>query len=67
MKIKPYDLNRDFERVGQFLIDTYRPGEMGTNWLQSRWEYMHYHTFILDLDVSKIGIAEDGGEIFRCS
>jgi predicted N-acetyltransferase YhbS len=54
---------KDFERVGQFLIETYRPGEVYANWLQARWEYMHFHTFIRELDLTRIGVAEAQGEI----
>jgi len=61
--IRPYNHQQDFERVSQFLIDSYRPGEVFTPWLQGRWEYMHYHTFILELDRTKIGVAEDQGRI----
>lgn len=63
MEIRPYIHDQDFDRVSQFLIDIYQPGDLLANWLQSRWEYMHYHTFILDLDRTKIGIAEARGEV----
>jgi predicted N-acetyltransferase YhbS len=63
VRIRPYEHGKDFERVGQFLIETYRPGEVYANWLQARWEYMHFHTFIRDLDLTKIGVAEAQGKI----
>ena len=33
------------------------------NWLQPRWEYMHYHPLIRDVDLSSIGIWESHGQI----
>jgi GNAT superfamily N-acetyltransferase len=56
----------DFDRIGQFLIDTYRPGTRHENWLQPRWEYMHYHPLIEELGESaliKIGVWESDGNI----
>lgn len=41
--VRRYDHTTDYSRVGQFLIDTYQPGDQHDNWLQPRWEYMHYH------------------------
>jgi predicted N-acetyltransferase YhbS len=61
--IRPYNHEKDFEPVSRFLIESYRPGEVFANWLQGRWEFMHYHTHILELDRSKIGVAEDKGKI----
>jgi GNAT superfamily N-acetyltransferase len=56
--------------VGQFLIDTYRPGDRHDNWLQPRWEYMHYHplfdeslktafsgTGVWEVDANIVGVA----------
>ncbi len=63
MNIRPYNHLNDFSRVGDFLIETYQSGDKLYNWLQPRWEYMHFHPMIKQVDLSKIGIAEDGGEI----
>jgi len=63
IQIRHYDHPNDYERVGNFLIDTYQPGEFFLNWLQPRWEYMHHHSLIKELDLSKIGVAEDKGRI----
>lgn len=41
--VRRYEHAIDYSRVGQFLIDAYRPGDRHDNWLQPRWEYMHYH------------------------
>ena len=63
MNIRPYNHIKDFSRVGEFLIETYQPGDKLGNWLQPRWEYMHFHPLIKKVDLAKIGIAEDGGMI----
>ena len=63
MQINSYDHERDFNRVGRFLIETYRPGDTFTNWLQPRWEYMHFLPSIKQLDLSKIGIFEQNDQI----
>ena len=52
MKIKPYQRATDYERIGNFLIETFQPGDQLANWLQPRWEYMHYHVFIDEIDLS---------------
>jgi predicted N-acetyltransferase YhbS len=62
-RIKPYNHTVDYDRVGDFLVDTYHPGEYFSNWLQPRWEYMHYHPYIKSLDLEKIGVAEDADQI----
>ena len=63
MEIGPYNHRMDFSRVEDFLIETYQPGDKLENWLQPRWEYMHFHPLIKEVDRSKIGIAEDGSVI----
>jgi predicted N-acetyltransferase YhbS len=62
-EIRPYVHERDYDRVNEFLVETYRPGDCFSNWLQPRWEYMHYHPYIKNLDLSKIGIVEEHGKI----
>jgi predicted N-acetyltransferase YhbS len=63
VEIRSYIHEQDFDRVGDFLIQTYRHGDFFLNWLQPRWEYMHYHPYIKELDLSKIGIAEEEGDL----
>ncbi len=63
IQLRSYVHEQDYDRVNEFLITTYHPGEFFLNWLQPRWEYMHHHSYIKELDLSKIGIAEDGGEV----
>ncbi len=63
VSIKTYNREKDFERVGEFLIETYQPGDKFINWLQPRWEYMHFHTAIQEVNLEKIGVVEDAGKI----
>jgi predicted N-acetyltransferase YhbS len=63
INIRSYNPNRDHERVGTFLIETYQPGDVFLNWLQPRWEYMHYHSNIDEVDLGTIGLFEEAGEI----
>jgi len=65
-RLRSYEHLTDFDRIGQFLTDTYRPGTRHENWLQPRWEYMHYHPLIKELGESaltNIGVWESDGNI----
>ena len=64
-RVRPYDQERDYEAVGRLLIRTYDPDAVHRNWLQSRWEYMHYHPQIKEhgLDLTTCGVWTDGEEI----
>jgi predicted N-acetyltransferase YhbS len=64
MQIRNYNHDADFEAVGDFLIQAYRHTHQLQTWLQPRWEYMHYHTMILELDRSQFGVAEENGKIW---
>lgn len=64
--VQRYEHATDYSRVGQFLIDTYRPGDRHDNWLQPRWEYMHYHPLFderLNMAFSSSGVWESAGDI----
>jgi predicted N-acetyltransferase YhbS len=63
LQIRNYEHASDFHRIGQFLIDTYTPGDYFLNWLQPRWEYMHCHPYINNMDLSKIGVVEEDDDI----
>lgn len=61
-----YEHPTDYKRVERFLIDTYRPGDRHDNWLQPRWEYMHYHPLFdesLRIAFSSTGVWESDGAI----
>ena len=53
--VRQYNQAADYERVGRFLVRTYSSTGGHVNWLQARWEYMHYHPLIRNVDVSSIG------------
>lgn len=61
--VRPYNHTTDYERVNQFLVRTYRTTGEHINWMQPRWEYMHYHPLIRDVDLSAIGLWEARGKI----
>jgi len=61
--VRSYIHDADYGRVGDFLVDIYRPDRVLRAWLQPRWEYMHFHTMSIGLPFDRIGIAEDGGRI----
>lgn len=63
IQIRPYQSPQDFELVGNFLIKTFKPGTKPSNWLQPRWEYMHFHPYLPASELPKIGILEDAGNI----
>jgi predicted N-acetyltransferase YhbS len=63
MSVRPYRHDEDYDRISQFLIETFESGDRLANWLQPRWEYMHAHPYIKGLDLSAIGVAESRGQI----
>jgi len=60
---RQYVHSQDFDRVGQFLVETYRDGIHHENWLQPRWEYMHYHPWIDESALDRIGLWESDGRL----
>jgi predicted N-acetyltransferase YhbS len=60
---RSYNHESDYERVGRFLVRTHRATGNHINWLQPRWEYMHFHPLIREVDLRPIGIWEKEGEI----
>lgn len=56
---RAYLRNPDYDKVGSFLVDTFVPGYKSTNWLQARWEYMHFHPALNIDDLNRFGIWED--------
>ncbi len=59
--VRPYNRAEDYDRIGQFLIDTYRAQGGPGNWLQARWEYMHFHPEFDESSHHRIGVWEDNG------
>ena len=58
---RPYNRARDYERINQFLIDTYTVPQ--GNWLGPRWEYMHFHPILDTSSMHKIGVWEENVQI----
>jgi len=64
-RARPYERERDYETIGRFLVRTYDPEAVHRNWLQPRWEYMHYHPLIESpgLNLAACGVWENDGGI----
>jgi GNAT superfamily N-acetyltransferase len=61
--VRPYDHSRDYDAVGDFLVRTYSTEGPHQNWIQPRWEYMHFHPYLNEASVARIGVWEAGGGI----
>jgi GNAT superfamily N-acetyltransferase len=61
--VRPYQRETDYNRVGQLLIRTAGLSDTPVNWLQPRWEYMHFHPYLDTAGLGRIGIWEADGEI----
>jgi predicted N-acetyltransferase YhbS len=62
-RFRRYEYRADYERVSEFLIAHYQPGNTDGNWLRPTWEYMHFHPLLDGSSLGKIGIWEADGEI----
>ncbi|EOD01161.1 GNAT family N-acetyltransferase [Caldisalinibacter kiritimatiensis] len=51
---RPYNKEKDYERVSDFLVKTYSDKNDFQNWHQPRWEYMHYHPYFYNEELQKI-------------
>ena len=61
--VRPYRHEEDTERVDAFLVRMTSADAPHHNWLQARWEYMHFHP-MLDRDhLDRFGVWEEGGAI----
>ncbi|HPF16437.1 MAG TPA: GNAT family N-acetyltransferase [Thermotogota bacterium] len=58
-----YSIDRDYQRVMDFLAATFDPELQASNWFPSRWEYMHYHPYFDKANANKIRIWEMDGDI----
>ncbi|MDA1280122.1 MAG: hypothetical protein O3B95_08815 [Chloroflexi bacterium] len=65
--VRSHNHTSDFELVSRLLIDTYRDPPVTraghVNWLQARWEYMHFHPLVWNVVLSSIGVWDDRDEI----
>lgn len=61
--LRSYDPDRDTMRVSDWLARIHRPEAPLANWLQPRWEYMHFHPLVRDVDLTTIGLWEDADGI----
>jgi GNAT superfamily N-acetyltransferase len=61
IRLRQYNGSHDYELVGKFLVEHYKPGNEDGNWLQPAWEYMHGHPYLDKASLGKIGIWEEDG------
>jgi len=64
--VRRYHQAADYARVGRFLVRTYRATGRHVNWLQPRWEYMHFHPLIRGVDLNVVVVAPDGNFVSYC-
>jgi GNAT superfamily N-acetyltransferase len=62
-----YKLFADFERVHQFLTDTYDPETLNSYLLPQYWEYAHHHSYFDFHKTARMGLWEEEGEIVAIS
>lgn len=60
---RPYDRVKDYDRVCEFLLETYTTDWRYRSWLQPRWEFMHFHPLLNEAELHRIRIWEDSSRI----
>jgi predicted N-acetyltransferase YhbS len=63
IKLRQYNVKKDFKTVGDFLVKHYLPENRDGNYLQPAWEYMHSHPYFKDGLLDSFRIWEDDGKI----
>lgn len=59
LTFKAYNRATDYQVVSDFLKRIYMADQVCTNWLEARWEYMHYHPVLNAEILPKIGLWFD--------
>ena len=44
----------DYNKISEFLIAHYKPGNADGNWIEPIWEYMHGHPYLDRISLQKI-------------
>ena len=63
IQVRQYRHIYDYQRVSDFLIEHYQPGNQDGNWVEPAWEYMHGHPGLDRTVLEKIGVWEEAGKI----
>ena len=63
IQFRQYSNQQDYQRVADFLIEHYQPGNQDGNWIEPAWEYMHAHPLLDKASLGKIGVWEDAGRV----
>jgi GNAT superfamily N-acetyltransferase len=61
--IRQYVHASDYQCVGEFLIEYHQPGNADGNYLDTAWEYMHFHPALDSSLLDRIRIWEENGKI----
>jgi predicted N-acetyltransferase YhbS len=61
--VRPYEHELDYERVNEFLVRTFSTEGVPRNWIQPRWEYMHFHPCLDRSSLPRIGVWELDGDV----
>jgi hypothetical protein len=56
IKFRNYQHPDDYNKISEFLIANYKPGNADGNWIEPIWEYMHSHPPRRDL-LRKLGFG----------
>lgn len=62
-KLRQYDHTLDYDGVNEFLVRVFSAQGPHQNWVQPRWEYMHYHPYLDESTLPRIGVWELDGEM----
>ena len=61
--LRSYNLQDDFEAIGEFLAEYYRPDNRDGNFLKPAWAYIHGHPWLDETALDRFGVWEDNGRI----
>jgi GNAT superfamily N-acetyltransferase len=60
---RPYNHEKDYSKIGDFLIRHYQTGNLDGNLIEPAWEYMHFHPFMDSSALGRFRIWENDGQV----
>ena len=64
IKQRRYNFEKDFNHVGDFLVENYQTDNRDGNFFFPTWSYMHYHPYLDRKILDNAAVWEDNGKIF---
>jgi hypothetical protein len=61
--LRNYNHPEDYKHVSDFLIAHHQPGNLDGNWIESMWEYMHFHPALDSSNMGRFGVWEEANKI----